>query len=177
MAEESEHDRRGFLKLATWAMGGAIGAVVSLPVIRYLFHPVGRETVSAPEEPVDVAAAADLVPGAAPVKLPVVASEVRDAWTVTRDVAIGSVWLSRTSEGEIRCFTSVCPHLGCAVDFDEDEDLYRCPCHRSAFALDGARISGPSKRGLDPLQVSVEHGRIEVVYQRFRPDIPEREPV
>jgi Rieske Fe-S protein len=175
--QDRDQSRRGFLKAATIAIGGAMGAVVGIPLIRYFLHPVGRKIVSAPDAPIDIAGVDEVVAGAAPVKLPVVASGVRDAWGVSGDVAVGSAWVHKEEDGTVKAFSSVCPHLGCAVAFDEGDEEYKCPCHRSAFKKSGEKISGPSKRGLDPLEVTVEDGRIKVVYKRYRSDVPEREPV
>ncbi len=166
------------MKSATLAMGGMIGAVTAIPLVRYFLHPVGRKMVSAPTAPIDIVAEAELVAGAAPVRLPIIASGVRDAWNTSNDVAVGSCWVSKSEEGEITAFSSVCPHLGCSISFSEKSDDFRCPCHNSSFAKkDGKKDSGPAKRGLDPLEVTVEEGRVKVVYQRFRNDISEREPV
>lgn len=169
--------RRGFLKAATVAMGGAMGAVLSVPLVRYVLFPVGRKTVSSATEPVDVGAVTELVRGGPPVRVQVIARKLRDAWGAVENVAIGSAWVSQTEKGEVRAFSAACPHLGCAIDYDEGASEYRCPCHRSAFGDDGDKKAGPSKRGLDPLPVQVEGGRVKLTYLRFKPDIAEREPV
>lgn len=170
--------RRRFLKRATLALGGAMGAVTAWPLVSYFLHPVGRKLVSAPNEPIDVGAVNDLEAGGAPVRLPIIANGVRDAWNTSNAVAIGSCWVRKAQDGTVTAFSSVCPHLGCAINFAEDSKDYRCPCHASAFDLEGKKKdAGPAKRGLDPLEVKVEDGRIKVVYQRFRNDIAEREPV
>jgi menaquinol-cytochrome c reductase iron-sulfur subunit len=159
-------------------MGGAMGAVMAVPIVRYFFYPLGRKMVSTPELPIDLVAEADLVAGAAPVRLPIVASGVRDAWNTRDNVAVGSCWVRKDEQGKVSALSSVCPHLGCSVSYSEVSSDFRCPCHNSAFAVDGAKKDdGPAKRGMDPLQVSVEHGRVKVVYQRFRNDIADREPV
>jgi Rieske Fe-S protein len=177
---ESKTDttRRGFFKKATLALGGAIGVVMAVPLVRYVLHPVGRRMVSTPDAPIDIAAEADIIAGAAPVRLPIVASGVRDAWNTMQDVAVGSCWVSKDDKGAITAFTSVCPHLGCSVSYAEKTGDFRCPCHNSAFDRKGAKKDdGPAKRGLDPLKVTVEGGRVKVTYQRFRNDIAQREPV
>lgn len=175
---KKEASRRGFLKAATLAIGGAMGAVMAVPLVRYLLHPVGRKIVSTPTAPIDIAAEVDIIAGAAPVRLPVIASGVRDAWNTMQDVAVGSCWVSKDETGTITAFSSVCPHLGCSVSFVDKSDDFRCPCHNSAFSKAGKKKDdGPAKRGLDPLDVTVEEGRVKVAYQRFRNDISEREPV
>ncbi len=155
-----------------------MGAVMTVPLVRYFLYPVRRKIVSTPDAPIDIAAAADIVAGAAPVRLPIIASGVRDAWNTSEDVAVGSCWVRKDGAGKITAFTSVCPHLGCSVSYSERSSDFRCPCHNSAFGVDGSKKdNGPAKRGLDPLAVTVEGGRLKVRFQRFRNDISEREPV
>ena len=43
---EGDPGRRRFLKIATCAIGGGIGAVVAVPAARYLLYPVGSLTIS-----------------------------------------------------------------------------------------------------------------------------------
>lgn len=180
MADEREKNagqsRRTFLKVGTVAAGGVVTVVVAVPLVPYVFDPVGRRVVTTPDEPIDVGLKAEeLEAGGDPVRVQLVASSQRDAWSVASEVAVGSAWLRKTDAGEIIAFTSVCPHLGCAIDFAEQEAVFRCPCHKSAFALDGARQVGPARRGLDPLPVSEdEEGRVHVTFKRFQQDISER---
>lgn len=168
--------RRTFLKAGTVATGGVITVVVAAPLARYAFYPVGREVVSSSDAPIDIGLKADdLEPGAAPVKVELVAAAVRDAWTVKSGVAVGAAWVRKNADGEIVAFTSTCPHLGCSVSFRPQEHQYRCPCHDSTFALDGEHKGGPAKRGLDPLPVAVDaEGRVKLTFKRYREDVAER---
>jgi menaquinol-cytochrome c reductase iron-sulfur subunit len=174
---ESETSRRRFLARVTLGIGGAIGAVLAYPLARYAWFPVGRKTVTSAAEPIDVLAVDALKPGAPPVRVTLTAASLRDGWNTASDVALGAAYVRKTEAGDIEALSSTCPHLGCAIELDRDEKLYKCPCHRSAFSLDGDRLSGPSKRGLDPLPVSVADGRVRVTFVRYRADVPEREPV
>jgi Rieske Fe-S protein len=174
---ESQDTRRGFLKIATVAIGGVMSAAVALPLIRYVLFPVRGKVVTAPDEPLDVLEVGALEPGAPPTRVQIVASNVRDGWAVADDVPLGAAWVRRTPSGDIQALSSMCPHLGCAVDFDRGAEMFKCPCHKSSFAPDGSKLSGPSKRGLDPLPVRVEAGRVKITFVRYRPDVPEREPV
>ena len=170
--------RRGFLKAATLAIGGAISAIVSLPLIRYAFFPVGRRMVSSGGDAIETLDEKMLEPGAPPIRVQIDATEVRDAWSVSEDVALGAAWVRKTEKGEVEALSSTCPHLGCAVDFDTAAGVFKCPCHKSAFEASGDKISGPSKRGLDPLPVEVdEGGRVKIKFVRYRTDIADREPV
>jgi menaquinol-cytochrome c reductase iron-sulfur subunit len=167
--------RRGFFKVVTVALGGAIGAVLSLPLVRMAFYPVGRKVVAAGSEPIDVAAAAAVPAEGPPLKVPIVARSVRDGWARGEAVVVGSAYLSKRADGKILALSSACPHLGCAIAYRETDDTFRCPCHKSGFARSGDKLEGPSKRGLDPLAAEVVDGRVQVRYVRFRPDIAERE--
>ncbi len=37
-----------------------------------------------------------------------------------------------------------CPHLGCALRYNPQEDTWDCPCHGSRFGRDGALLDGPA---------------------------------
>jgi Rieske Fe-S protein len=173
-ADDDPPDRRRFLKVATCALGGGVGIAVGVPAVSYLLHPVGRRTVTAAAEPIDAIAAAALT--AEPVRVPLVARSVRDAWSTVTDVPLGSAWVRRDAAGTIHALSSVCPHLGCAVAYSQPHGEFRCPCHDSAFKLDGERRTGPSERGLDPLPLTVEDGRVKITWIRYRAGGSRREP-
>lgn len=174
MPSDGRSDRRTLLKRATLSLGAAVGLGLALPLVRVLVFPLGRRTVSREGGPLD-ATAAERVTTEVPLRVELRSDRRRDAWSLAEGVALGAAWLVRDEDtGEIRAFSASCPHLGCAIDFDPESGLFRCPCHQSGFALDGRRLSGPAKRGLDPLPVSVEDGRVRVAYKRFRTDVAER---
>lgn len=65
------------------------------------------------------------------------------------------------SENHFHVISAVCTHLGCTVQWREDE--FRCPCHGSHYRPDGTVISGPAPRPLAWLALSVApDGRLEV---------------
>jgi len=37
-----------------------------------------------------------------------------------------------------------CPHLGCALRYNQQEHSWDCPCHGSRFAPDGRWLNGPA---------------------------------
>lgn len=171
----NEESRRGFLKLATVAIGGAIGAVLSIPLVRMALYPMARKVVSTPTEPIDVIDEAAVPSEGPPLKVPIVATSVRDGWARGESVVVGSAYLSKGKDGKVLALSTACPHLGCAISYRESDDTFRCPCHRSGFARSGDKLEGPSKRGLDPLAAEVVDGRVKIRFVRYRPDIAERE--
>ena len=164
--------RRRFLELATLAVGGAVGVILSVPLVRYFFYPVGRKVVSGPDAPIDVGPLSAVPADGKPIQVAVISQAQRDAWSVREQVAVGSAWLRRDQAGTVVALSGQCPHLGCSIGFDGER--FRCPCHKSSFKPTGERESGPSKRGLDPLPVEVVDGRVRLRFLRFRPDVAER---
>ncbi len=166
--------RRSFLSLVTVALGGVVGAVLAVPIVQAIIFPTRKRVVSGPGDPVPVASA-DAV-GTKPLRVEITAATQRDAWAKVTNVRLGAAWLLRDAQNQIKCFSTTCPHLGCAVDYDPQADHFKCPCHNSAFDKDGGRIEGPAKRGLDPLETTVDaEGRVLVKFARFKIDVPERE--
>jgi Rieske Fe-S protein len=173
-----EDPRRAFLKKVTGGLGAVVGAAVVAPGVGLLVHPAREDTLSGGDEPLDVGRkAADLKPGE-PV-MAEVRGEVRDAWMRLPDVKLGACWLVRTAEaGPVRAYSTVCPHLGCGIDFDGGKKQFVCPCHDSYFDLEGKVLTGPSPRAMDELDiVSGADGRLKVAYRRFRLGIPKKENV
>lgn len=42
-----------------------------------------------------------------------------------------------------------CPHLGCALKWNEEEQSWDCPCHGSRFSAEGRLIDNPALKPLD----------------------------
>lgn len=44
--------------------------------------------------------------------------------------------------------SAICTHLKCKIDYKSDEGIFRCPCHKSEFELDGTVLKKPAKKDL-----------------------------
>jgi Rieske Fe-S protein len=55
------------------------------------------------------------------------------------------VSITRQGEGDesIVALSSTCPHLGCQVHWEAQNDRFFCPCHNGIFDPSGKAISGP----------------------------------
>jgi menaquinol-cytochrome c reductase iron-sulfur subunit len=160
-------ERRGFLKrLAAGVIGGLVGVVPLFSGLAVLFDPLRRKSAGA--SAIYVAALSAIPEDGTPRKFSVLASRV-DAWNKSPQTPIGAVYLRRTGPKSVKAFNVVCPHAGCFVEFVAAQKSYYCPCHRSAFALDGAIASAsPAQRGLDELEVEVRNGtEVWVKFQNF----------
>ena len=62
-----------------------------------------------------------------------------------------------TPQGGLKAYSAICTHLGCIVEWDQDRQFIRCPCHDGRFnPINGAIISGPQPTPLPPLALTVE---------------------
>lgn len=168
-------DRRGFLKVATCAIGGGVTLAAGVPVVGLLVDPSGKTTVSSPKVPFDLGPVEGFKLGAPPQKVEIVAPLVKDAWAATRDVVLGAAWIQRDVKG-VTALSAVCPHLGCAIGWDGTSGDFLCPCHDSRFAPDGRKQTGPSERGMDPLPVKIVGERLELTWVRYKLGQTSREP-
>jgi Rieske Fe-S protein len=46
-----------------------------------------------------------------------------------------------------------CTHLGCRLNFTEEEKQLICPCHQSKFSPQGKRLAGPAQKDLPVYKV------------------------
>jgi menaquinol-cytochrome c reductase iron-sulfur subunit len=175
--EPPSGDRREFLKSAACCVLG--GVCILPPAIAgavVLLSPLQKPAADGVW--VNLAKLDTLTAGAAP-RLFQIFIERTDAWTRHARSAVGSVFVERVGDREVRAFHSSCPHLGCAVGWIADTHSYYCPCHKSSFTKDGAVVSpSPSARGLDTLAVEIRgEGEVWVKFQNFKAGISEKLPV
>jgi menaquinol-cytochrome c reductase iron-sulfur subunit len=98
-----------------------------------------------------------------------------DAWNKFANQPVGRVFLRRLPDGSVTAFNVRCPHLGCAVDYRPAQNDYLCPCHMSAFGLDGQKKNEIPPRGLDSLEVMVkDKSEVWVRYEVFKAGTPDR---
>jgi len=64
------------------------------------------------------------------------------------------VVVTQLTEGEFKGLSSTCTHAGCTVS-EISDNLIHCPCHGSAFNLDGTVANGPAAKPLPAKKVSV----------------------
>ena len=58
--------------------------------------------------------------------------------------------------------SSVCPHAGATVEYNNGLSTFSCAAHGSAFAADGAVTQGPATKGLTKLTVEVTGATLSV---------------
>ena len=160
--------RRRALGWLVRGLGGALVAMYAIPAVRYL---VGRR-VADDDAPLDAGPLSELTEGVP--KRVALHTRAADAWSSGQG-APSAVYLVRSGD-RVRALDTTCPHTGCAVAWEAEAARFRCPCHKSAFSVDGARTAGPAPRDLDPEEDEVKGGRVLVRYRRYRPGRRDRVP-
>lgn len=155
--------RRAFLLLVPVTI--IAGAVTSIAAAAFRFlRPISS---SASDKWIDVAPVSELT-GSQPVAKKIAAEHVA-GWAVSTEEH--SVYVLPKNN---LVLSAVCPHEGCEVSWQSDTNVFSCPCHESYFAADGAKLKGPARRGLDPLPVRLQDGKLQVQYQQFENNVAER---
>jgi len=185
MVEDAEHSARGTSTLgpgsspesrrsflgALLSVGGLfVGALLSVPLIRFALFPLLRRTTELKESP--VGALTEFSSLTEPV-MRTIQIELVDGWR--KVISEKAVYVTKDSQSRLRVLTSVCPHLGCTVPWNKEKGQFVCPCHGATFAADGTRVSGPSLRGMDTLETSVQDGQLQVRFQYFRQLVSDKE--
>jgi len=156
-------DRRSFLG---WLLGIctlSVGALLSVPLVRFGLYPLRVKTTETSWSDLGDEGKFALV--TSPVRR-LITVEHLDGWR--KAVFQRTVYVTKGADGQTIVLSAVCPHLGCSVPWNEAQGQFICPCHAGVFARDGKRISGPPPRGMDTLETTIKNGRLMVRYQYFR---------
>jgi menaquinol-cytochrome c reductase iron-sulfur subunit len=172
MATEHEPDgapapeRRSFLGMVSGLIVAGISTVLGVTIGRYSISPAF--SASNEQEWTELGSLDEFAEG----KL------VKKNVIVSQDAGWGkfqtqrSVWVVKKGEG-LKVFSGVCPHLGCSVNTRVDK--FVCACHGSEWDVEGARVAGPTPRGLDTLEFRVEENKLKVKYRDFKQGLTTKE--
>jgi menaquinol-cytochrome c reductase iron-sulfur subunit len=169
-AEPSPQNRRSFLG-AMVALGSVfVGALLSVPLVRFAIFPLIRRTTDLKNSPVGSMSEFSSLTEPA---MRTIQIEQIDGWRKT--VSEKVVYITKDQRNQLSVLTSICPHLGCTVPWNTEKKQFICPCHGGTFSVDGSRVSGPSQRGMDTLETFVEDGQLLVRFQYFRQLVSDKE--
>ena len=56
----------------------------------------------------------------------------------------GRFYLTRLEDGGFLALFRECTHLGCTVPWMDEENLFVCPCHSSAYDITGEVVNPPA---------------------------------
>lgn len=149
------HTRRSFYINAINLLASLIAAALAIPAAAYLLmRPKGAEDNGLSE----VADLSQLKIGK-PEEVLYDRKRI-DGWRKVKEKT--SVWLVRTDEHSVTAFDPACTHLGCAYHWEAAKNEFICPCHASAFSIEGKVLAGPAPRPLDRYVVTVAAGKISI---------------
>jgi menaquinol-cytochrome c reductase iron-sulfur subunit len=166
---EGTASRRTFLGYAIGAVASFIGIVTGVPAVGYL----GGAFKARGQSQWIRLGRQDHFTGPAPQAVQFTLTR-QDGWVEVQESR--SCWVV-AHEDKVAVFNGRCPHLGCAYSWQGDGDHaneFYCPCHGGVYDRAGHVLDGPPPRPLDRLETKVEDGELLVLYQDFRPGIPEK---
>ena len=149
-----ERSRRSFLKFLPLGVLAGVFASVGTAAFRFM----RPKLFAATDTWLDVATLSEIT-GPHPISRKIVAEHIAGWATTTEE---HNIFVLPAKNNQV--VSSICPHEGCEVNWDQGTNRFSCPCHESFFAADGSRISGPARRGLDPLPMRVQDGKLQVQY-------------
>ena len=141
--KKQAHSRRTLLFKLAILLNGAVGALLSVPILGYVLGPAFKKGESY-NSWVDLGPISEFSAGQTKLV------DFRNPMTTAWDGETGKVacWVRRSSTGEFQVFAINCAHLGCPVHWFAQSQLFLCPCHGGAYYADGSRAAGPPERGL-----------------------------
>ena len=146
-------DRRGFLSTVSsvaMASGLAAGYGTFVAMAGRLLYPAGPSVVGW----LYVAAVDDL--------------QVGDSLEYQAPSGETVVIARQAADGDVEDFialSSVCPHLGCRVHWESNNDRFFCPCHNGVFDPSGKATSGPpadAGQSLPRFPLRINSGVLEI---------------
>jgi menaquinol-cytochrome c reductase iron-sulfur subunit len=168
--QEGQLSRRSFFGALLGIGTVGVGALLVVPVMRYVLYPVYAKSDQSDWSL--VGPMEDFADLDQPIRKKITFSR-RDGWREV--VSAQSVYVTRGADGQLIVLSAICPHLGCSVGWQKNNDIFYCPCHGGRYKPDGAHISGPPPRGMDPLPHKIEDGKLMVHFEYFRENVPNRE--
>lgn len=156
--DKNTGSRRNFLKSA-WKYLGAIAIAEGLLVSFTFFRSRKQESSMAGKNLRSVARLSSIPPG------------------TIMPFRSGRFYLVRLEDGGLMAISMICSHLGCTVNWDAAEKVFKCPCHSSSFDRQGNVIKSPATRALDYYRVIVDKGQVlvdlenPIVKNKFEPSV------
>ena len=150
-------NRRNFLSLAIWAIGGLISLAFGIPALIYIIGPALKRSVA--QNWISLGATSKVELGT-PTRFKAKVQQ-QTGWIVNEEEL--SFYVLTEDGRDFTAMSNICTHLGCRIRWIPDQDKFFCPCHNGVFDKDGNVVSGPPPRPLDRYQVKVENGQIMVL--------------
>jgi menaquinol-cytochrome c reductase iron-sulfur subunit len=154
MGNESDLNRRKFMEVGIYTITGAISVVSGIALARFAVGPsLRKEKGKWIEAELDDSGESN--PGFSRV---VLEYEKKDGWLITSAKSLA--YVNRVKKDEVIAISATCTHLGCIVTWDDEQQIFKCPCHDGRYNPEGKVISGPPPAPLRRHQTKIEDGKI-----------------
>lgn len=159
MIAPDELSRRRVLVKLGMLFNGTVGAILAVPIMRYILSPVIRERRPGNESWLALGALDKFPEGQTRL------ATYRSPAATPSDGETANIpcWVRRVDAEKFQVFAINCAHLGCPVRWFPQSGLFMCPCHGGAYYSDGSRASGPPERGLFEYPYKVEEGKLLIL--------------
>ncbi len=142
------------MEIGIYTITGTIAAVSSVALARFA---VGSSFEKAKSEWIELNAE-DVQGADGEFARVVLEYEQKDGWLTTTSRSLA--YVKRVKDDEVIAVSASCTHLGCVVTWDEDQKIFKCPCHDGRYDMEGRVISGPPPQPLKRHKTRVEDGKI-----------------
>jgi Rieske Fe-S protein len=154
MDNESDLNRRKFMEVGIYTITGAITVVSGIALARFAVGPSLRKAKNKWIQ-VDLNDSGEGNPGFSRV---VLEYEKKDGWLTASAKSL--IYVKRVKKDEVIAISANCTHLGCIVSWDDEQQIFKCPCHGGRYNQKGQVISGPPPAPLRRHKTKIENGRI-----------------
>ena len=151
-----EISRRKFLMKVGVGLGSVAAAAVAIPVIGALLAPLleKKQQVWRTVGKLD-----DFTIGGTTLVKFLNVDPIAYAGVTAKTAA----WLRRDSDNRFTAFAANCTHLGCPVRWEQNAQLFMCPCHGGVYYKDGSVAAGPPPKELTQYPVRVYNGEVQIL--------------
>jgi menaquinol-cytochrome c reductase iron-sulfur subunit len=157
MSDDKRINRRDFMSISIWAIGGLIGVVLTIPAIAYIVGPATQRKRE--EEWIRLGSTSKVEIGTP--TLFKTKYQQQTGWVINEEEL--TVYVLTDNGRDYVALSNICTHLGCRVRWIDDQEVFLCPCHNALFAKNGLVISGPPPRPLEHYPVKVEDDQLYVL--------------
>ena len=148
------HTRRRFLSWVNVAAGGALTAMLGVPIVAYLLEPIIKRP---PDVWEDLGAVNSFPVGETKLVSFVDVGSV--PWS--GKTGKGAVYVRQDPAGVFVVWAENCTHLGCPLNWLPQAHLFECPCHGGVFYADGTVAAGPPPYPMFRHDVRVQNGHVQ----------------
>ncbi len=134
--DPAQTSRRGFFHVCIAAMTGLAALVVAFPIFSFLRLPKRINTAKS-------------------IEVPLAGLKESQALFFERE---GTQIVLIYTNKEAKAYDAACTHLGCLVSWDQNDHVFRCPCHGAVFDDQGAAVKGPVNMPLKKVKFEIKNG-------------------